>query len=117
MMNEMKSEPSYYGSNGLSPLGAFQRGLLSEEEYKGFLKGNIIKYVIRADKKGFPVQDLNKAKDYINLYMNLFKMTSEEQEKLNQELISTCQKGIVERDTSNDKYDDKYVKLGEVMKE
>ena len=108
----MKSEPSYYDMNGLSPLGAFQQGLLSEDEYKGFLKGNIIKYVIRADKKGFPVQDLVKAKDYINLYMNLFIMTTEEQEQLNQELINTTHKDV-ERDTSNDDY----VVLGEVLKD
>ena len=32
------SEPDYYNKNGLSPLKAFEEGLLSEEEYIGFLK-------------------------------------------------------------------------------
>jgi len=58
------SEPVYYAGNGLSPLQAFKEGLMSEEEYLGFLKGNIIKYVVRAGKKDDPVKDIDKAIDY-----------------------------------------------------
>lgn len=56
-------EPSYYNSNGLSPLQAFRKGLLSEEEYRGFLKGNIIKYTIRCDKKN-GAEDMDKCINY-----------------------------------------------------
>ena len=35
-------EPDYYAGNGLSPIGAFQQGLMSEEQYKGFLIGNVV---------------------------------------------------------------------------
>ena len=87
--NEDRKEPDYYADNGLSPIGAFKQGLLSQEEYIGFCKGNIIKYVIRAGKKGNAVKDLKKAKDYINFYMDIFAMTSEEQAELNKELINT----------------------------
>jgi len=82
-------EPEYYASNGLSPIGAMKQGLISQEEYIGFLKGNIIKYVIRAGKKEDAVKDLKKAKDYINFYMDIFQMTPEEQAELNKELINT----------------------------
>lgn len=58
------TEPDYYKSNGLSPLEAFKKGLMSEEEYLGFLKGNIIKYIVRAGKKDDPVKDIDKAIDY-----------------------------------------------------
>jgi hypothetical protein len=58
------TEPSYYAGNGLSPLQAFNNGLISEEEYLGFLKGNIIKYVVRAGHKEDPVLDIDKAIDY-----------------------------------------------------
>ena len=58
------SEPDYYAGNGLSPLSAFKQGLLSEEEYIGFLKGNIIKYVVRAGKKDDATKDMNKCIDY-----------------------------------------------------
>ena len=68
------SEPKYYNSNGLSPIGAMKQGLISKEQYQGFLIGNIIKYVIRAGKKDDAIKDLEKAKDYINFYIELFKV-------------------------------------------
>lgn len=73
-------EPEYYARNGLSPLQAFKQGLMSEEEYIGFCKGNIIKYVTRAGKKGFAVKDLLKARNYINHYLDIFTMDDEERE-------------------------------------
>ena len=57
-------EPSYYNSNGLSPLEAFKQGLLSEDELIGFCKGNVIKYIVRAGKKDDAVKDIDKAIDY-----------------------------------------------------
>ena len=39
---ERLAEPDYYAGNGLSPLEAFKKGLLSREETIGFIKGNII---------------------------------------------------------------------------
>lgn len=59
------SEPNYYNQNGLSPLEAFKMGLLSDEEFVGFCKGNIIKYIVRAEYKDDIVGDLDKAMDYI----------------------------------------------------
>ena len=61
------TEPTYYNKNGLSPLKAYQQGLLSYEEYIGFIKGNIIKYVVRCDKKGQGLSDVDKAMDYLEL--------------------------------------------------
>lgn len=101
--NEDRQEPDYYKKNGLSPIGAFKQGLLSQEEYIGFCKGNIIKYVIRAGDKGDAVKDLKKAKDYINFYMDIFEMTSEEQAELNKELINTDHT-LDARDPSEDEY-------------
>ena len=66
------SEPKYYNSNGLSPIRAMKQGLISKEQYKGFLIGNIIKYVIRAGKKEDAIKDLEKAKDYIDFYIEYF---------------------------------------------
>ena len=66
------TEPDYYCKDGLSPLTAFQMGLISRDEYIGFIKGNIIKYVVRCDKKGQAGSDLKKARDYLELlYMEL----------------------------------------------
>lgn len=57
----------HYHKNGVDPLTCFKKGLISKEEYKGFLKGNIIKYVVRCDYKGNPAKDLTKASNYLSL--------------------------------------------------
>lgn len=58
----------YYKLNGLDPLTAFEEGLISREELKGFIKGNIIKYITRVDDKHDTFQgkcsDLQKILDY-----------------------------------------------------
>ena len=61
---EKLDEPDYYAGNGLSPLEAFKKGLLSREETIGFIKGNIIKYVTRAGHKYNASEDMVKAIDY-----------------------------------------------------
>lgn len=66
------NEPEYYAKDGLSPLSAFEKGLISKEEYIGFCKGNIIKYTIRAGKKDDAVSDINKAIDYLEHLKKIF---------------------------------------------
>lgn len=41
------------------------RSCLSEEEFRGFCKGNVIKYLWRAEYKG-GTEDYKKARDYLN---------------------------------------------------
>ena len=60
-------EPKYYDKNGLSPLKAFEKGLLSEEEYIGFVKGNIIKYTVRVGHKEDNIKDCEKAIHYLTI--------------------------------------------------
>lgn len=67
------AEPDYYAGNGLSPLEAFKKGLLSREETIGFIKGNIIKYVIRAGKKKNASEDMVKAIDYCRHLKTLYE--------------------------------------------
>lgn len=66
------SEPKYYAKDGLSPLSAFEKGLISKEEYIGFCKGNVIKYTIRAGKKDDAISDINKAIDYLEHLKKIF---------------------------------------------
>lgn len=66
------NEPIYYNIYGLSPLQAFKQGLLSEEQYIGFLKGNVIKYTIRCENKGNPIEDIDKAIDYLQHLKEVF---------------------------------------------
>ena len=73
-MNEEKSEePVYYNSNGLSPNKAFEQGLISNEEFIGFIKGNVIKYVVRCGKKGNPIEDIDKAISYLQLLKKIMR--------------------------------------------
>jgi hypothetical protein len=40
-------------------------GSMSDTEFKGYLKGNAMKYLWRYDYKGKPVEDLKKAQWYL----------------------------------------------------
>lgn len=66
-------EPSYYAGNGLSPLEAFKKGLLSREELIGFCKGNVIKYTVRAGHKHNASEDIVKAIDYLTHLKSLYE--------------------------------------------
>lgn len=73
------SEPEYYNCNGLSPLSAFKQGLISKEEFIGFCKGNVIKYVVRAGKKtNNGSEDIAKAMDYLNYLYEIFNIKNGE---------------------------------------
>ena len=40
----------------------------------GFLEGNIIKYIVRYKMKGNPVEDLHKARTYIDLLLKQYEV-------------------------------------------
>lgn len=71
--------PSYYTKGGIELLH-FWKAKLSFEEFKGFCKGNIIKYLIRADDKN-GLEDYLKAQDYLNFLVGAYK-----EEKIKSEL-------------------------------
>lgn len=63
-MTDSKLRPAYYRNAGKDLFYFFNEGLLTVEEYRGFLKGNVFKYVKRyAQKHGD--EDLQKAETYI----------------------------------------------------
>ena len=39
---------------------------MTDDEYHGYLKGNVLKYVSRYKFKGEPLEDLKKAQWYLN---------------------------------------------------
>ena len=55
----------YKGKDGKDLLQLFKENLLSDKEYKGFLKGNVYKYVKRYEVKNGK-EDLEKATVYLN---------------------------------------------------
>lgn len=62
----------YMGRKGIETIN-FIENSLSEDEFKGYLKGNIIKYISRSGKKTNYIEDLEKAKWYINKLEEVLK--------------------------------------------
>lgn len=56
------TKPSYYQSNGADVIEMLSK-TLEPSEFRGFMKGNIIKYATRYDKKN-GLEDLDKAQEY-----------------------------------------------------
>ena len=54
---------NYYDVGGIETID-FIKAKLTPDEYKGFLKGNIIKYLSRANHKGNEAKDYEKASVY-----------------------------------------------------
>lgn len=56
-------EATHYQKAAMQPIEVMQ-AILSKEEFIGFLRGNIIKYRMRADYKDNKNEDINKANQY-----------------------------------------------------
>ena len=63
--------PEHYVSGGIECIQAI-KAQLSPEEYKGFLKGNVAKYLWRESKKG-GIQSLEKAEWYLKALIEVRK--------------------------------------------
>ena len=57
--------PSHY-KHGKKETIEVIRDCMENDEYHGYLKGNVLKYVSRYKFKGEPLQDLEKAQWYLN---------------------------------------------------
>jgi hypothetical protein len=70
---EMVNHPQHY--NGDSPYECIKvlNAWMSEDEYRGFLRGNAIKYICRLGKKDEAVQELKKAAWYIDKLIESFE--------------------------------------------
>ena len=59
------NNPPHYNQGGIECFDAIKASL-SPEEYKGYLRGQIIKYIWRMNHKGNSLQDAQKASWYLN---------------------------------------------------
>jgi hypothetical protein len=64
MSAEAVNHPKHYAVSGLEPIEAIEKWNL------GFNLGNTIKYIARADHKGRPIEDLKKARWYLDREIN-----------------------------------------------
>lgn len=60
---------NHYISQTIQPWD-FMEACMTEEQFLGYLRGNVIKYVSRYDKKG-GLQDIDKALHYLNKLRSL----------------------------------------------
>jgi hypothetical protein len=60
----------HYKELAVQPWAAMQ-SWMSDDEFAGFLRGNAIKYIARAGKKGDALQDLQKAMHYLEKLVSL----------------------------------------------
>ena len=67
--------PQHYNEGGIEAIDAITASM-SLNEFKGYLKGNVLKYVWRYAYKKKPLEDLNKAKWYLEKLINTYEDTS-----------------------------------------
>lgn len=58
------NQPSHYTDGGIECIAAIKASM-TPEAFKGYLKGNVEKYIWRYEKKVKPAEDLRKAKVYL----------------------------------------------------
>ena len=63
------NSPEHYNTGGLECIDAI-RGMLTHDEYIGYLRGNALKYMWRFRYKDKPIEDLRKARWYEERLMN-----------------------------------------------
>lgn len=65
IQNDPVNNPEHYTSGDIECIDAI-RASMTQEAFKGFLKGKVIKYLWRYQMKGKPIQDLQKAEWYLS---------------------------------------------------
>lgn len=65
-MNDMINHPHNNVGAGKHECIEVLKEWMGQEAYRGFLRGNAIKYLCRAGKKNNEVEDLQKAQFYVN---------------------------------------------------
>lgn len=58
------NSPQHYTQGSMETIDMIKESL-TEEEFSGYLKGNILKYVCRYKHKGMPLKDLMKSQWYL----------------------------------------------------
>ena len=62
---DLVNNPQHYNSGNIECIEAIAESM-SNEQFKGYLKGNCMKYLWRYDYKGKAAEDLQKAGWYLN---------------------------------------------------
>lgn len=66
---DLVNSPKHYVSGGIEVIEVLEKKM-TPEAFKGFLMGNVLKYVLRHEYKG-GLQDLKKARFYLDKWINV----------------------------------------------
>ena len=71
--NDPVNHPAHYTADGgIECIDAIE-ATLTLEEFRGYLRGQVIKYIWRCNYKGKRLEDLEKAEWYLKKYINILK--------------------------------------------
>ena len=74
MLNEQSvdvvNSPPHYKTGGIEAIEGIEASM-APEAYAGYLKGSVTKYLWRYEKKGKPLEDLKKARWYLDRLISL----------------------------------------------
>lgn len=70
--NDMVYRPPHYTQGKVECIDAIEASM-TPEEFSGFLKGQVIKYIWRYEKKWDPLEDLEKTKYYLDKLIDFAK--------------------------------------------
>jgi len=59
------NKPPHYNEGNIECIEAIKNSM-DKKQFAGYLKGNVLKYLWRYNYKGKPVEDLKKARWYLN---------------------------------------------------
>ena len=67
---DVVNSPPHYKTRGIEAIEGIEASM-GPEAYAGYLKGNIMKYMWRYERKGKPIEDLKKARWYLDRLIGL----------------------------------------------
>lgn len=67
---DIVNSPPHYKSGGIEAIEGIEASM-EPEAFAGYLKGNIMKYMWRYERKGKPIEDLKKARWYLDRLIGL----------------------------------------------
>lgn len=67
---DVVNSPPHYKTGGIEAIEGIEASM-GPEAYAGYLKGNIMKYMWRYERKGRPIEDLKKARWYLDRLIGL----------------------------------------------
>jgi hypothetical protein len=70
VISDAVNSPPHYKTGGIEAIEGIEASM-GPEAYAGYLKGNIMKYMWRYERKGKPIEDLKKARWYLDRLIGL----------------------------------------------